>query len=137
MKKFIIIGIIIGVLLVISIVIINVNSIEKIYVQKDNSYFYDFSVENNKVYIKCSITLKNTYKTDKTVRLFANMNDDVNSGLLKQAQIYALNEDGTKSIFTIKGNSKQTYDVIFVGDYAGTNKKHDRLLPDIKIEIIS
>lgn len=139
MKKFITIGYIIGVLLIVCIatIIVSINSVEKVYINKDSSYFSDFIVENDKVYIRCSITIKNTYKADKTVILSANMTDDVNTGLLNEAKIYSLNEDGSISDFIIKGESQQTFNVVFTGDFAGTNIKHDKLLPDITIDIVN
>lgn len=48
---------------------------------KSESYYSDFTVIDQKVSIKCNITLKNTYNVDKTIKLSALFPDDVKIGL--------------------------------------------------------
>lgn len=116
--------------------LILINSKDNVKIIKKDSYFSDFNVRNDKVYIKCVVTIKNTYNDNKKINLYAIMDDDVNIGLLKEEQIFALNDDDTKAEYKIKGNSEETFDVVFTGDFAGVMKKHDKLLPKIEIEII-
>ena len=107
-----------------------------IYVDEKNSYFSDFMVENNEVFIKCYITLVNKFDVEKTVNLSAKLPEDVAIGLLKNEEIKALNDDGSEMDFTLPPNSSKSFDVVFVGDFAGTYLKYDRLLPEISINIV-
>jgi hypothetical protein len=38
--------------------------------------------------------------------------------------------------FVLLPNTSNSFDVVFVGEYAGTNQKANRLLPEIDIEIV-
>ena len=103
---------------------------------KSKSYYSDFTVVDQKVTVKCYITLKNTYNVDKTVKLSALFPDDVKIGLLKSSELYAVDMDNTDIEFIIPKKSQKSFEVNFVGDFAGVNRKHDRLLPQINITII-
>lgn len=107
-------------------------NISKVYIISTESYYSDFSINDQVVEIKCSVVVKNTYDTEKTVKLTAHFPDDVGV-LLKESQLFAKNCLDNSEIFTLPANSKKRIDVVFVGDFAGTNKKHDRLLPKISI----
>ena len=105
-----------------------------ISVDEENSYFSDYVIEDDKVYIKCHIILTNTYDVEKTVKLSAKLPQDAASGLLKDEKIKALNEDGSQATFVLPPNSTESYDVVFVGDFAGYERKYDKHLPEIFIE---
>ena len=107
-----------------------------ISVDEENSWFSDYKVEDDKVYINCHIILKNTYDLEKTVNLSARLPEDAANGLLKHEIIKAFNEDGTQAIFVLPPNASKSFDVVFVGEFAGNNQKHDRLLPEILIDIV-
>ena len=111
------------------------NTTDKIYIDKEKSYFSGFEVENDQVFIKCHITLTNTFETEKMVNLSAKLPEDVTSGLLKNEEVHVLNEDGLENVFILPANASKTFDVVFVGEYAGTNQKNDRNLPEINIKI--
>lgn len=106
-----------------------------ISVDEENSYFSDYVVEENKVYIKCHIILTNTYDVEKTVKLSAKLPDDAANGLLKQEIVKALNEDGSETAFVLPPHSTESYDVVFAGEFAGNKQKQDRRLPEIVIDI--
>ena len=118
---------------VICIVFFTTSIKDQISIVKTESYFSDFEVKGNKVYIKCYITLKNTYNTEKTIRIVAKSPEDVTTGLLKNADLISLNESGEVMEYKLPSKSKKSYYVTFVGDFAGKNKKHDRNLPQIEI----
>ena len=112
------------------------NTVDQIYWDKKTSYFSDFEVEGDKVFIKCRITLINTFDVEKAITLSAQLLEDVTIGLLKSSEIKALNEDGSERVFVLSPNESTSFEVVFIGEYAGTNQKHDRNLPEINIKII-
>jgi hypothetical protein len=122
--------ILMAVLLYFAFYIINKNAVPQI-ITKESAYSR-FYVQNDKVFINCIITIKNNSDEPRKFSLCAIMNDDLKGGLLKQPKIYAFYND-KKAIFNIKSDTKQTYDVVFVGDYGGNLQKHDRSLPQIEI----
>lgn len=135
MKKTVhsIILILVGISLFLSFTSCKAN--DTIFLEESKSYFSDFQVEGNQVKIKCYITLTNNFDVEKTVHLSAKLPEDVTIGLLKQEKVAALNEDGSQTAFLLPANSSKSFDVVFVGEFAGTNRKHDKLLPEIIIEI--
>lgn len=101
-------------------------------IDKKQSFFSDFKVENEKVYIYCTLFIENLQDSQKTVELKATFEDDAKNGLLKNASLYGYATDkSTKNFKLHSGENK--IEVVFIGDFAGTNKKQDRLLPDIEI----
>jgi len=101
-----------------------------IFLIKSESYYSGFKVKNDKVYITCYVTLENKLDIKQKVKLLANFPNDINK-LLKSSTL-----PSEKNV-TLNPNSKGSYNVIFVGEFAGTNQKHDRLLPDISIKMIN
>ena len=108
----------------------------EIKINRDLSYFSGFEVIDDKVHIKCYITLENSYRTEKTVRLSMNSPDDVALGLLKNSPIKALSDDGSEIDWLIDPTSTKSFNVIFVGEFAGKQEKTDRLLPEITIKVV-
>ncbi len=109
----------------------------KIRLDKNNSHLLgDFKVENGKVLFSCSLAVENLTDDDLTVKITAYSKEDVDGGLLKQAKMSGYCEDMISDTFKMKsGESSVT--VIFVGDFAGRQVKHDRLVPDdIRFEIV-
>lgn len=104
---------------------------------KDESCFSDFNVENDKVYIKCELKIKNISSKNKTFTLNAILKDDVLIGLIKNENLQGFNTELTENKFIIDPKTSNTFSVIFIGDFAGTNRKHDRNLPPITITEIS
>ena len=136
MKKYICILILLLIGVSLLMILALCNATDKIYVDKEKSYFSDFEVENDQVFIKCHITLTNTFETEKMVNLSAKLPEDVTIGLLKNEEVHVLNEDGLENVFILPANASKTFDVVFVGEYAGTNQKNDRNLPEINIKIV-
>ncbi len=93
---------------------------------KSESYYSDYEVKDNKVYITCYVTLENRLDEEQTVKLSAEFPNDVNK-LLKSSWI------DSKDNLTLMAKAKDSFNVIFIGDFARTNQKHDRLLPEINI----
>ena len=105
---------------------------KEIELNEEKSYFSDFKIENGKVYIYCTLFIENKSDTEKVISLKASFEKDVEIGLLKEALVSGYSLDESTQEFQLKKGENQ-FDVVFVGAYAGADKKHDRLLPDIEI----
>ena len=105
---------------------------KEIELNEEKSYFSDFKIENGKVYIYCTLFIENKSDTEKVISLKASFEKDVEIGLLKEALVSGYSLDESTQEFQLKKGENQL-DVVFVGEYAGVDKKNDRLLPDIEI----
>lgn len=127
--------------IVLAICILGYNKIfngenNKLSVVEKDSYYSDFLVSDDMVEIECHITIKNDNDTNKTVNISTLMPADVTGGLLKESPIYALDESGNKIDFLIEKESEKSFEVTFIGEYGGTNKKQNKLLPEIVLEVV-
>ena len=106
---------------------------EAIYVNRAKSWFGDFSVDGDVVYITCHITLCNALQ-DRTIRLYGVFPDDegilVTESVLPGFVTDELDSDDNSFLLT---SGEHSFTVTFVGTYAGTQQKNDRLLPEILI----
>ena len=105
---------------------------KEIELNEEKSYFSDFKIENGKVYIYCTLFIENKSDTEKVISLKASFEKDVEIGLLKEALVSGYSLDESTQEFQLKKGENQL-DVVFVGESAGADQKHDRLLPDIEI----
>ncbi len=103
-----------------------------IKLNEEKSYFSDFKIENDKVYIYCTLFIENKSDTEKVISLNASFEKDVENGLLKEALVSGYSLDESTQEFQLKKGENQL-DVVFIGEHAGADKKHNRLLPDIEI----
>ena len=110
--------------------------LSNLHIDKKNSFYSDFSIKEDKVYIKCILKVKNSTSHDQRFNINANFPDDVNLGLLKYENLKGYNKKLEDDIFDIKKNSSLTFEVVFIGEFAGNSNKHDRLLPQIIINPI-
>lgn len=108
---------------------------KEIRIDTEESFYSNFEVKDEKVLIYCTILVKNPTKAETTITLSANFDNDVKMGLLKESSLdgYQSNLE-TKTFKLNKGDN--WIDVVFIGEYAGKNQKHDRLLPDIQMKVI-
>lgn len=108
---------------------------KEIRIETEESFYSDFEVKDEKVLIYCTILVKNPTKSETNITLSANFDDDVKLGLLKDPSLDGYQPDlKTKTFKLIKGDN--WIDVVFIGEYAGKNQKHDRLLPDIQLKVV-
>ena len=105
---------------------------EDIKLNEEKSYFSDFKIENDKVYIYCTLFIENKWDTEKVISLKASFEKDAENGLLKKTLISGYSLDESVQEFQLK-KGENKLDVVFIGEHADVGKKHDRLLPDIKI----
>ena len=106
--------------------------VKDIKLNEEKSYFSDFKIENDKVYIYCTLFIENKSDTEKVISLKASFEKDVENGLLKEPLVSGYSLDESTLEFQLQKGENQL-DVVFVGEYAGADKKQDRLLPDIEI----
>jgi hypothetical protein len=97
---------------------------------KEDSFFNDFEVVDDKVFIKCIITVKNNTENNIQYKINAIFEDDVRIGLIRNEKLEGYTEDLMSNVFTIPANETVKYQtVIFVGEFAGNYRKYNRELP--------
>lgn len=99
---------------------------------EEESCLLDFSVNDDKVYLECSVTLQNHTSAEQCVRLHASLPEDVRGGLLLEPDLYAMAGE-EMAVFTLPPYTRRCVDVTFVGRYGGTACKQNRLLPRIDV----
>jgi len=108
---------------------------KEIRIDTEESFYSDFEVKDEKVLIYCTILIENPTNAETNITLSANFDNDVKLGLLKESSLDGYQPDlETKTFKLIKGDN--WIDVVFIGEYAGKNQKHDRLLPDIQLKVV-
>lgn len=111
-----------------------ISTTETLQIVKDMSTFHDFNVSEDKVYIRCELTIRNTSGSALSFFIKGDFVEDQQEGLLKDKALYACHHDSAEKLFTIKANETQELVMVdFIGDFGGAKQKHDRLLPE-KIE---
>lgn len=94
----------------------------------DKSWFVDFYTDDEYVYIECVLNIYNPNNTESEVKISAIDNEDVEIGLLKDADLAAIEKDSGKDIFRLK-SGENTVTVLFRGDYAGIYQITERAIP--------
>ena len=103
--------------------------LSKTFIINDESYFSDFYVKDDKVYIECEMSINSPRNCD--IQLQGSFMRDEGK-LLKNATVFAYDkETGSDRFKLVRGTNR--FRVVFIGDYGGTPQKFDRLLPDITI----
>lgn len=104
-------------------------------VLRSDSWFDDFYIKEDKVFMKCEITIQNKSNQDRYIKLFANMEEDANNGLIKSPTVSGFDKEGNDKFF-VSANTTKKYKVFFVGDFAGNTVKQDRNLPVIELVVM-
>lgn len=105
---------------------------EYVKINRQESWYSDFYVEDGKVYIKCNITVENSGDDSCRIGFKGDFSENVKTGLLKEAELYGYAEDYETSVF-VAPKGKHTIAVTFIGDFGGTLKKANRNLPHISM----
>ena len=98
------------------------------------SYYDDFYVKNNKVYINCILSIYNDSKKNQKFYIRAKYSEDVGKLLLNNNYL-KINEEAQEKVIELKPKEKQTLNALFEGDFGGKSQKANRLLPS-KIQIV-
>lgn len=94
------------------------------FIVESESWFDDFTVRDDKVYIKCEVVLQNTTSDNQRIKMAAICSEDVDTGLLKNEKVYAVDDNQKERVFVINANSKQTFeDVVFRRVWRKEHKK--------------
>ena len=101
----------------------------------ETSFFSDYELKNDKVYIYCTVTVKNNLDTAQQIMIQGDFADDYLSGFVKDKILCAYDKDNLdNNMFIIMANSEQMLKVCFIGDWGGKVKtKQNRLLPEIQL----
>lgn len=99
----------------------------------NNSYYIDYSIEEDIVVVKCHYVIINNTLSTKTIQLFGDFQKDHDLGLVSETQLFARKNPVNEDYFFEVMPGKNEWDVFFVGTYGGQNKKSDRLLPETTI----
>ena len=100
------------------------------------SYFSDFEVVGDNVYIYCTVVLTNTTSKECMFRIKGFFEDDVKGHLLLEGELYAYDKE-KETVFSLRANEKKTFEICFSGKFGGREKKNNRLLPEIEIIIVN
>lgn len=105
-------------------------SVEKtpILDNSDKSYFVDFYTDDDYVYIECVLNIYNPNNTEAEVKITAIDNEDVEIGLLKSANLTAIDKDTQEDVFKLKSGENEIT-VLFRGTYAGIYQITSRAVP--------
>lgn len=103
--------------------------LSKMFIINEESFFSDFYVKDDKVYLECEMSINSPRDCD--IQLQGTFVRDEGK-LLKNATVFAYDiENGSNSFHIVCGTNR--FRVVFIGDYGGTPQKFDRLLPEIKL----
>lgn len=103
---------------------------EYLLLQSNDSYFSEFWVVNNKIYIKYILTIQNSDSVGHTFTISADFSDDKRLNLLKELTLFVCDNQDDKQKFDLNANSSKSFECVFLGQYGGTMLKHDRRLPE-------
>lgn len=100
------------------------------------SFFSDFSIKGDDVYIYCTLKITNTSGENKKFRILATMTEDVESDLLTEEMIYCADISTGEDTFLLQAESAETFSVVIKGSNGGGTQKANRNLPPLKIELM-
>lgn len=100
--------------------------------------FDNLYVKDDKVYIDCWLKAENNTHSEISFNVYANLQKEYESGLLKEPVVYAVDSEHSKRAFKLsEGWGSKRFEVTFLGNYGGTPpKNHTVNLSDINFEII-
>jgi hypothetical protein len=126
-------------------------------IDQTTSWFDDFKVKDNMVYIYCYVTIENRTASDVEFHLIGDFKDDKENGLLMTRRISgtefkiestevqsALNKEVTEmeetrilsadNVLFLNAGATESFNVVFIGEFGGVHEKMNRLLPDLEIK---
>ena len=103
--------------------------LSEMFIINEESFFSDFYIKGDKVYIECEMSIKSPRDCD--IQLQGTFVRDEGK-LLKNATIFAYDLESGSNIFHMMRGTN-SFRVVFIGDYGGIPQKFDRLLPEIKL----
>ena len=116
-----------------SVLIDETRSDAEIFIREEQSWFSDFVVSEKIVTLKCHVCIENSTKETQTVCLLANFQEDVQTGLIKEAELLATSQNAPSNLLFLLQPGTNNFDIYFMGTFNGNFIKNDRMLPDIRI----
>lgn len=108
----------------------------EVRIDKEQSWFSHFTVEGNRVTIKCKIFIENPTDDDVELILIGVFQDEYEAGLLKERQLVGVLEKCPEDVILTVPPGGTCFDVDFRGTYGGLFQKQNRLLPEIKLILL-
>lgn len=119
---------------------------EAIIIDKEHSYFHDFKIYNDKVYMYCTITLENITDNNLSFSIFAESYKDKVNGLITNERMKGYEWEIDEKTREIKVTDKKIFfinrkqkiselKIVFIGEHGSGNMKDNRNLLDIYIVI--
>jgi len=108
----------------------------QVKLNKEDSWFSDFTVDDGQVYMTCALVIENSTGGEVKVKITASSPEDVDGGLLQSTELTGKDERLSSDEFTLQ-EGENTITVVFVGTFGGTEAKQNRLLPeDITLTVV-
>ena len=103
-------------------------------INMEESSFDEFSISGDNVVLRCRITIDNPSGKHRSFSLYAQSPVDVQGGLLLPGTMtgYVM---GSDVLNFSQGEKSRSFQMEFIGEAGGSQKKRDRLLPS-QIEIV-
>ena len=127
-----------------TLALFEINSLERlkernISVYENQSWFYDYVIHGDRVYLYCTLSFNNKSGSVQHGRLWASLPEDVGTlvvedqlaGYLVSEEEKTLPTDQTPVSIIDLEPGRTELQVVFMGTYAGTAQKQDRLLPEL------
>ena len=102
-------------------------------IDRDRSWFSDFTVSDGKVIIECHICLYNQSDEIRSICLIGDFSEDEKVGLLKEKRLIATHKSSSDQLQFELMPGENDFDVLFVGSSGDNNQKTNRLLPEISV----
>lgn len=103
-------------------------------VAEEESFFDDFEIKGDKVNIYCELTIVNRADEKISAKPYIILEEDKRNGLLKEAKLYAYDQEGKIQTINLNPGEKIHARCCFRGNYGGYPEKANRLLPEVHFE---
>ena len=107
------------------------------FLAENDSWFDDFQIIGESVVVSCHLTIESPGDADVTVEIYGDFSEDAESGLVKESVIKAVSLDDCDVSRLIIPPGRTQLDVVFMGTHGSSEKKQDRLLPEIEILVVN
>ena len=102
-------------------------------VDRDQSWFDDFSVSDGTVRMECHVCVLNQTSETMDVCLIGDFSEDQKIGFIKENKLIAQQKQAPGQIQFELMPGENEFDILFVGTSAGYDQKANRLLPAIEM----
>ncbi|MBR1757708.1 MAG: hypothetical protein IJ744_03130 [Lachnospiraceae bacterium] len=106
----------------------------QLVLNKEKSFFSDYSIEDGKVYYYCYLIIDNKSNNSCRASIVGDFLKDQDSGLLKERYLTAVEDKRNikQSLFLLEPG-ENVLEIVFIGTNGKSIVRNDRLLPPITI----